>query len=719
MSVTWGSISLWWLPACLVLGLLYAWLMYRSPVQMAKAPRYVLFGVRAFVVTVLALLLVSPLIKTVSYQPQKPVILIAQDNSESIKLFSAQSSRAAPPKPSRGGKASDDKKVSPTGGDLEGADRFGAAVLAELKSQLGDGYEVHEFNFDKDLHDGLSNTYSGKQTDISLALHQLNDRFVNRNLGALILSTDGLYNLGNDPQYEARNIKTSIYTIAQGDTVPRRDLAIGNVNYNKTAYLGNDFAVEILAEAYQSKGEVMRLSIMEDGRQVASQNISITSVAFKKIIPLKLNADKKGVRKFAVNLAPIKNELSLRNNTETFYIEVLDARQKILLLYDTPHPDISVIRQAIESNKNYEVKASLVTGAASINLNDYSLAILYQLSAGSYGTVQKLATGKMPLFLIAGSDGDIQGFNHIQKALNIIVTRDEEQEILAQPVPAFTTFSLSDSSQLKIAKFPPLVAPYGSYNLSPNAAVLLKQKIGSVATNNPLLAFDDEGGRRIAMLTGEGLWRWQLAEYKYYGSHHAIEELLSQTVQYLTANANRERFRGYPAKNVFDEGENVLLNAELYNDALELVNIPDVRIEMKGLTGKNYSFLFTRSGQSYQLNAGSLPVDEYTYIAKAQNGKQQFIAKGQFTVKQLNLEARQSTANHQLLRAIAQRSGGQMLYPKDINKLADLIRKNENIKTVVYEDKHYSDLIDLKWIFALAVVLLSAEWLTRKREGEV
>jgi hypothetical protein len=279
MSITWGSVSGWWVPACILLGLFYAWLMYRQPVQLAKRARYGLFALRAVVIALLALLLVSPLIKSVSYQPQKPVILIAQDNSESVKLFGAQS---APPKPSPGGRASENnsgnQKVSPTGGDLEGA----GTALAQLKTQLGDGYEIHEFNFDKDLHDGLSNTYNGKQTDISSALHQLNERFVNRNIGALVLATDGLYNLGTDPQYEARNIKTSIYTIALGDTTPRRDLLIGNINYNKTAYLGNDFEVEILAEAYQSNGETMRLTVSEDGRQVNGQNIAITSAAFKK-----------------------------------------------------------------------------------------------------------------------------------------------------------------------------------------------------------------------------------------------------------------------------------------------------------------------------------------------------------------------------------------------------------------------------------------------------
>jgi hypothetical protein len=689
-SITWGSVSGWWVPACLVLGLLYGWLMYRQPVQLVKSMRYILFALRAVVVSFLALLLVSPLVRSTSYQPQKPLVLIAQDNSESIKLFS---------------------NGNDVGNSING--------LARLKVELGDDYEVHEFTFDKGLYEGLTRTFDGKQTDISNALHQLNERFVNRNIGALVLATDGLYNLGTDPQYEARNIKTNIYTIALGDTIPRRDLLLSNVNYNKTAFLGNDFEVEILAEAYQSTGENMHLTITEDGRQVHTQNISITSAAFKKVIPVKLNADKKGIRKFTISLAPVKNELSVQNNTETIYIDVLDARQKVLLLYDGPHPDLSVIKQAIESNKNFEVKTSLVSDVASVKKADYSLAILYQLSAASYGKLQSLLQSKTPLWHIAGTQADLPAFNYAQKAVKINAGGQEVQEAFAQPVATFSAFTLTDSTRDKISKLPPLISPFGSYEASGTATVLFKQKIGNVETNYPLLAFNDEAGRKTAALIGEGLWRWQLAEYREFGNHHAVEELLSQTVQYLTANANRQRFRVYAAKNVFDEGENVLLNAELYNDALELINTPDVKINLKSQSGKNYSFLFTRSGQSYQLNAGALPVGEYTYQGTTANGKQAFAANGQITVKQLNLETRQSTANHGLLRSIASQSGGQMLLPSQIDKLADLIRKNENIKTVVYEDKRYSDLVDVKWVFVLILLLLSAEWFLRKREGEI
>lgn len=691
-SLTWGSVSGWWVPACLVLGLLYAWLLYRQPVNLGKYFRYGLSVIRALVIFFIAMLLVSPLAKTIKYNPQKPLVLIAQDNSASINTFKAPGFNA-------------DKLV---------------IDLAKLKQELGDKYDVQEFNFDKDLYNGFSNKFNGRQTDIANALRQLNNKFVNQNIGALVLATDGLYNQGNDPQYEAKNIKTSIYTIALGDTVAKRDLLIGNVNYNKTAFLGNNFEVEVLAAAYQSKGENMHLTVTENGKQVFDQTTPVTGTDLKKLVPIKLMADKKGLRKFTISITPVKNELSTQNNTEVIYVDVLDARQKVLMLYQSAHPDITVIKQAIETNRNFEVKTSLLADIAGIKLADYSLIVLYQVNAGSFAPLKSFIAGsKTPIWYVIGSQSDLQTFNAEQSVVKISAGRSETQEVYALPEAGFSAFTLSDSSRKKISTLPPLLAPFGSYGTSAGTTILLRQKIGAIATTYPLLAFGDEAGRRTAVLAGEGIWRWQLAEFQNYGNRNATDELLSQTVQYLTANANRQRFRVYPARNVFDEGENVILNAELYNDALELINTPDVKIDLKSVAGKNYSFLFSRSGQSYQLDAGTLPVGEYAYNASTQNGKSLFKAAGQLTVKALNLETRQSAANHQLLNSLAKQSGGQMLQPGQISQLADMIRKNDNIKTVVYEDKHYSDIIDVKWLFVLILLLLSGEWFLRKREGEV
>jgi hypothetical protein len=378
-----------------------------------------------------------------------------------------------------------------------------------------------------------------------------------------------------------------------------------------------------------------------------------------------------------------------------------------------------VIRQAIESNKNYEVKTGLVSDMANAKLSDYSLAILYQLSGNSFGLLKGLIKSKTPLWYMAGAQVDLPSLNYQEKLVKISAGQQEMQEVFPQVQTVFTSFTLSDSSLRKIAMFPPLLAPFGNYGTSLPNGVLLKQKIGTVQTSYPLLVFGDDNGKRIAVLTGEGLWRWQLAEFETSGNHHALEELFSQSVQYLTANANGQRFRVYPAKNVFDEGENVLINAELYNDALEQVNTPDVKIELKNTEGKTFNFLFSKNGASYQLSAGSLPVGEYTYSAGTILGNHPYTATGQLTIKALNLELRQSAANHELLRNIAKESGGVMLHPSEIDRLVDLIKKNENIKTLVYEDKHYSDIIDVKWVFVLILALLSAEWFFRKREGEI
>src|SRR3569833_2740464 len=200
-SVTWGAVSGWWTPVCRLLGLLYAWLLYRQPSDLDKKIRNALFAARTIDVFIIAFLLIAPLVRSVSYTQQKPLVLIAQDNSQSIGTF------------------------KPAGFNQS----LFVGELAKLKEQLGDKFDVREFNFGRDLKDSLSNKFDGKQTNISSALDKFIERFANQNIGALVLATDGLYNQGSDPLYEAKNLKTSIYTVALGDTIAKRDLLIGNV----------------------------------------------------------------------------------------------------------------------------------------------------------------------------------------------------------------------------------------------------------------------------------------------------------------------------------------------------------------------------------------------------------------------------------------------------------------------------------------------------------
>ena len=80
-------------------------------------------------------------------------------------------------------------------GDLEGA----IQALSTLKTQLGDKYDVREFNFSNGIKTGLNSSFSGKQTNIAKALRTVNEQFVNQNIGAIVLATDGIYDQGQRP----------------------------------------------------------------------------------------------------------------------------------------------------------------------------------------------------------------------------------------------------------------------------------------------------------------------------------------------------------------------------------------------------------------------------------------------------------------------------------------------------------------------------------------
>ena len=92
-SITWGLVSVWWALACVALGAIYAWLLYSRAGSLSANMRYLLAAARFMVVTVIAFLLLSPMIKTVSSRAQKALVLVVQDNSSSINLFRTQSLR--------------------------------------------------------------------------------------------------------------------------------------------------------------------------------------------------------------------------------------------------------------------------------------------------------------------------------------------------------------------------------------------------------------------------------------------------------------------------------------------------------------------------------------------------------------------------------------------------------------------------------------------------
>ncbi len=685
----------WFLIFCALAGLGVALLLYfheRKFDEQSKALPWIMGTLRWLGYSLLAALLLSPLLRYLQTDRQEPVIVLAQDVSESVGLETDTTDYTA---------------------------RWTA-----LREELAKDYTVIDYTFGDRVEQGGALTFSAKKTNLDEVLTEISDVYGNQNLGAVVLATDGIYNEGSNPAYRDLGIRAPVYTIGLGDTTRRRDLLVRRVFSNKIAYLKDRFSIQVDVAASNAGGERSRLTVtrITDGasQQVHAEDIRIDRPDFFATREIVLEADKPGVQRYRIALSSIGGEVSEANNRRDIFVDVLDARQKILLLADAPHPDLTALRQALVEGENNEIEIGYA-GKFQKNLADYDLVVLHQLpsNANRLSTeLEQMKRAKVPLLFILGDQSVSTQVNAAQGLIRFRGTTGAAgNEVTARPLGNFSLFTVSDELRQAIPKYPPLTAPFGEFEVQTGATTVLRQRIGRVDTEFPLLVVGETEDVRAGVLAGTGLWQWRLFDYLEYGSHERFNELVSQLTQYLTVQEDKRRFRVSLAENIFDENEPVQLDAELYNSNYELINEPEATVLITGPGGQEYSYAFTRTSNAYTLNAGTLPVGNYRYRATATVSGEQLTYEGRFSIQTVEVERYVLEADHGLLRQLSARYGGELLFPAQLEDLPRRLTDRGTVKAVLFETVNTRSVIHLKWIFAVLILLFATEWFLRRYFG--
>jgi hypothetical protein len=687
------ELPFWFLLFCVLAGVVYASVLYYKESNLPDVKtslKLFLAGIRFVVVTILAFLLLSPLLKTAFREVEKPIVVLAQDNSKSIII----------------GKDSTFYKSEYQ------------ASIKRFVEKLSTKYDVHTLSFGDKISDNPDIKYTEGQTNFAELFEEIDSRYSNRNLGALVICSDGIFNKGEDPVNVAQLFKVPVFTVALGDTTIKKDVLISKVRHNRMAFFGNTFPLEITLEAHHFSGKSAQLTIQNNSEILVNQPVLFTDNNFSKTIPVQLSAKAKGIQRYTVKIAASPGELTYHNNVQEVFIEVLDGKEKVLLLAAAPHPDIAAIKQAIESNENYELELAYASDFSG-STSGYNLVILHQLPNVTipFTKLNQLITAEqVPLFFILGNQSNLPVFSALNMGLSLIESRGNPNEVEALPAENFSLFTLSDKTRSFISQLPPLLAPYGNYKTSNSSTVLLKQKIGTVSSDFPLLLFNDIASRKIGILTGEGIWRWRLADFEQHHSHEIFQELMHKTVQYLSVKVDKSLFRVFTKHHLY-ENEQLEFDAEVYNESYELINQPDVQLEIINSDKKRFPFLFSPASTSYHLSISAFPAGDYTYEAKVKVGEKTLTQRGTFTISPLVIEAINTTADHQLMYNLAAKHEGKMYLPTQLDALQNQLLQHEQIKPVSYTEVKFKELIHLKWVFFLLLSLLSFEWFLRKRNG--
>ncbi len=689
------SYPIWYVFICALLGIGYSYLFYRNEKSFEgihKALLYLMSFLRFGVVFLVSLLLLEPLILAENQEVEKPIIIFAQDNSQSI-LANTDSTFYK------------NEYISSV-----------EALLKDLEQQ----YELKTFTFGSDLSDTLNINFQDKQTDLSLLFDELNARFYGRNVGAVIVASDGIFNKGSNPLYGKKIMEgSSIYTIALGDTNVRKDQILEKVLHNKIAFLGNDFPIAAVVKGNYFKGQTATITLSKENKVIATQNITFENDADVKEVQFVVEAKNAGNQKYRVEVVKKDGELTYVNNVKDVFIQVMDNKQKVLVLCAAPHPDVAAIKTAIENNINYEVvveKSSEYKG----DLKGYSLVIAHQVPSNVSDDLKWINSAfesEIPVLFVLGEQSNIAAFNGLKTGLNLVGPKGTT-DVKAYLNQSFVNFTVETSFTNVLNEMPPLQIPFASdYKLAGSADVLFNQKVGSTNTNYPLMVFNDRNSVKNGVILGEGIWRWRIQNFIKNNRSTDFDNLISKIIQFLAQKEDKSKFRVNCFTSFF-ENEKVIFQAELYNDIFELVNEPEVQLIIQNENGEEYPVkTFTRNNKSYVLDAGQFSPGLYSYKATTTLNKVNYQQSGEFMIKSLDAEFTDVVANHSLLYSLSQNSGGKMVYPTDLKDLLNQLSKDNNVASVSYNHTTVTDVLKWKWIFFLIVGLLSIEWFLRKRNG--
>lgn len=676
--------SAWFIGLCLLAGAIYAALLYTKKTPWSKNTNRLLAFLRFALVSLLCFFLLGPMLNQVTFFEEKPIIILAVDNSESLPAVY------------------DSTEFDAIKSNLDGIEGALQNADFELKVKSLNGYVdgTAELQFDQ------------QATDIHRTLREIQQEYEQQNLAGVILASDGIHNFGQSPQF--LNVSYPIYSWALGDTIPVKDLSIQALRYNKIVYQGNRFPLVVDVFNNGFVGESTTVSIVQGNTVLASQTIRFQGDEQINSLEFILDAEQVGIENYAIVLAPLDGESTAVNNRRNAYLEVVDSKQKILIAAKAPHPDIRAIRSVIEAKEGTETSLYLDGITEEVPEGPFDLVIMHQLPGitdlpGWLNTLLQNTSS----WYISGS-GYLNAINSTNPVAE--VASYGQKDIVGPSLnPNFELFEVSENYLGRMFDFPPIVAPYGQYSYKQPVDILLYQRIGSVRTERPLLAIYNDDEIKSAIFFGDGLWKWKLQESASHETPNLFQEVIGKLIQYLSTTDDKRNFRVNTTSTEYFDNQSVTFETDVYNELFEKVYDYPIDLTLTDANGGTQEFNYVNSS-STKFSVSDLAPGIYRYSATTTIAGATETAAGTFSVKKLELEDVNVTANHQLLRSLSRNSAGQFFSESQSDDLIQSIT-NLNAQAVARSDEKLQLLLNNPWILLLLIALVSGEWFIRKYNG--
>ncbi|MDD4745748.1 MAG: hypothetical protein PHW19_00565 [Salinivirgaceae bacterium] len=673
-------------------GILSYWFYYRSKKQkFSKNVRILLFALRTTTITLIILLLLNPKIIFTTQKEIKPKLLLAIDNSKSIKYLT------------------DSVLLSTAINQID----------KEIE-KLQEIYDVTKITFGESVCDTCDLSFTETETNIASVYNYVDINMQVNLPKAIVLFSDGLINSGGDPTQNklAKTIPT--FSVVLSDTNQVNDTWIAGILHNPVAFTNNKFPLEIDVRRTGEGVGLHQLQVFENERLIGTHNVSFNRDEKRVKKTIYLSSSKLGVHQYRVELVESPDEKNIENNQAIVAIEILDSETKLLLLYSAPSPDIGIIKETFKTVPSYHLDIAQVSDFKG-KIDDYKVIIFSQIpnQDNQFNNLVKLSIDKKKaIWFLMGSKSNTNQLNQLNLGWSFNQTINQGNYVYPVVNKNFDYFQIPSIFEMMLDKVPPIYTPFGVWNVSNEKEILLSQRIGSTQTMNPLLITTIKGDQRIALLTGEGLWRWRIFFGRAYGNASPVYDFIQQVVNFLSLSSDTSPFR-VTSNSIWPKTANISIESFVYNHNYQLVNNANVDLEIEDANGNLIAYKMAPFKNHYKSYIGTLPLGTYSAKGIYKTDSVTYMDSKVFVVADIDIEKLASMPDTLMLKKIAGNNNDNLLYINEIETLTERIVSTVNKKPMITINNVVASFNSIILILILLVLTTTLEWILRKYNGQI
>lgn len=714
-----------WIPIIAIILVAVAYLAYdRTTPRVLGRRRWVLTALRTAAFLCLILIFFDPrCVRTVDQQEQAKVIVLV-DRSTSMGLPSG--AWDDPDTPTRFDSAT----------NLSGA--LGSSVIDA-------GGELETVYFANGLSKASVDSVGpdGQGTDIVRSLQDVLWRHEGEHIAAIVLFSDGV-------ETEERLVRPPlpgipVFTVGFGDTTPPEDVRIKDVDYSSVVRVPSRSSIRATVSYTGSREKRAVLELTERGRVIFEQELTLSPAKNEITQEIPVNYRETGRREFTLSVDVDGYDAEKDNNSRDIVVEAKKAKAKILIVDLKPQWELHFLTDLLRRDQGYDFEVFSLPERQTTTVDKIKDPESFVSSLGECDAVilasvdESFFTGEIVgglkrfvrergggLLVLPGNESLFERPRAWSRLGDILPIRGtppfrwdlQYTSVLPGAQSAsnpITTHLLPLLSQTDWQERSPLLGYYAGLSPTNVGEVLLNVKGRGV----PAITYQTLGKGRVAVVSAGPLWRWKFLS----DNNSVYDEIMSRMMDVLSRGEETDRFVVSVKKNVFDAGERPVVFAELFNEKMQPVTNAPVSLEVSRIdnggeeTPLEQLSMRRDAAENTRFTAVVPPLPPGRYLVRGQADlpDRTITSKAhEIQISKTSVEYRRVHQDRAALLGIALRTGGRYA-PSTVDDLVRYIDLEPRQTQSMSEVTLRTSLL----LFLLILVLLSAEWIIRKRSGMI